>query len=145
MAAAVLAVLAIRGQVGDFMRRLSAPAATLRPRRCAPPLLELGARASRLIPADASVQYASRRPPDELDPDRRRFGPGLRPDADETRETVRYLLAPRIVFAAGPFEPPPYGPPPPYLVVTGAHLRIAGVTPLFENAAGGVYRRETAR
>ncbi len=144
MAAAVLATFAVRGQFAELGRRLSAPRATLRPRRCSPDLLELGVRANTLIPPGAAVQYASRRPPEVSDPDRRRFGPGLRPDADEAKETVRYLLAPRVVFAPGPFEPPPHGSPPPYLVVTGAHLRIPGITPLFENPAGGVYRRGAA-
>lgn len=146
-AAAALVVLAVfiyRGEPRRLLRQFTEPRA-LRPRVVAPAVDELAEQAAKLIPARVAVQYHGARSPVTTRNEERFAGdPRPRPEADVVKETIRYALAPRIVYARGPFEPPlpPGLQRPRYVVATGAHLSAEGFQALFENAAGGVYVRK---
>jgi hypothetical protein len=147
LAAVFLLLFAERGEFRALGSAFVSPQA-VRPSRPLPPAYrELLARADELVPAGAPILYSSRVRAETLDPDSRRFvSDGRpRPDADEAKEFVRYALAPRVIYASGPSELPfpSDRPAPTYVLVLGSVLRHPDFTPLFENAAGGLYVRKS--
>ena len=147
LAIVFLFLFAARGDLRSVVTAITAPQ-TARPARPLPPAYrELLAKTAELVPPDAPVLYSSRVRAEALDPDSRRFeSEGRpRPDADEWKEFARYALAPRIVYARGPFEPPlpEDRPAPGHLLVVGGKLNHPDFSPLFENPAGALYARRS--
>ncbi|MCA1612274.1 MAG: hypothetical protein ABR610_00220 [Thermoanaerobaculia bacterium] len=147
LAAVFLVLFAARGNVRGVLIALAAPR-TARPARALPPAyVALLSKTAELVPPDAPILYSSRVRAEALDPDSRRFASEgrPRPDADEWKEFARYVLAPRIVYARGPFEPPlpEDRPAPRHLLVVGGTLRHPDFSPLFENEAGALYVRRS--
>ncbi|MDQ2870437.1 MAG: hypothetical protein M3S32_06825 [Acidobacteriota bacterium] len=147
LAAAFLLLFAVRGNVRGVLTAITAPRTARPPRALPPAYMELLAKTAGLVPRDAPLLYSSRIRAEALDPDSRRFASEgrPRPDADEWKEFARYALAPRILYARGPFEPPlpEDRPAPGHLLVLGGTLRHPGFAPLFENGAGGLYVRRS--
>lgn len=147
LGAVFLLLFAARGDLRPVVASFIAPETARLPRLLPPAYRELLAKAAELVPPNASVLYSSRVRAETLDPDSRRFqSEGRpRPDADEWKEFARYVLAPRIVYARGPFEPPlpEDRSAPRHLLVLGGALRHPDFSPLFENAAGALYVRRS--
>ncbi|MEP7131681.1 MAG: hypothetical protein ABI914_00865 [Acidobacteriota bacterium] len=145
LAAVFLLSFAARGDLRTLASALTSPARARPPRVLPAAYRELLAKAAEMVPPDAPVLYSSRVRAEDLDPDSRRFASEgrPRPDADEWKELARYTLAPRILYARGPFEPPlpEDRPAPRHLLLLGGTLRRADFVPLFENAAGALYLR----
>ena len=144
LSGAVVLVLLLRGNGATLVRSLVRPSSARTPRPAPAGLEELAAAAKARLAANEAVLYDSPVRAEAADPNARRFGDGRpRPEADETKEWTRRLLAPHRVYARGAFEPPfPAGELPPRILVTvGATLANPGFRPIFENGAGGVYER----
>ena len=147
LAGVFLILFASRGDLRTLTSALR-PQDGARPPRLVPEAYrELLAKAAEVVPQNASVLYSSRVRAEDLDPDSRRFASEgrPRPDADEWKELARYALAPRTVYARGPFEPPLPGDraAPRHLLLLGGTLRHPDFAPVFENAAGGLYVRRS--
>ncbi len=147
LAATFLILFAARGNLPGVVTAITAPRTARAARTLPPAYMELIEKTAALVPPGAPILYSSRVRAEALDPDSRRFASEgrPRPDADEWKEFARYTLAPRVVYARGPFEPPLPGdrPAPGHLLVIGGTVRLPGFTPLFENAAGALYVRSS--
>ncbi|MEP6802048.1 MAG: hypothetical protein ABJC07_08930 [Acidobacteriota bacterium] len=147
LAGVFLVLFAARGDLRTLTDALTSSGGARSPRALPAAYGELLEKSARLVPRDAAVLYSSRVRAEDLDPDSRRFASNgrPRPDADEWKEFARYTLAPRTVYARGPFEPPLPGdrPAPRHLLLLGGTLRHPDFDALFENAAGGLYVRRS--